>query len=98
MAELTKRGPRVGVPWRTASDEAAGRRGAYDHYLRAIREAGGEAVEVSLSLPASELAALAESLDCIVLTGSPADMDPGRFGAAPHAKTAAPDKLREQTD
>lgn len=90
--------PRVGVPWRTASDEATGRRDAYDKYLQAIREAGGDPVEVSLSLPPSELAALADSLDAVVLTGSPADMDPHRFGAAPHALTAPPDKLRERTD
>ena len=94
----TKEHPRIGVPWRAASDEAAGRRGAYDQYLRAIREAGGEPVEISLSLPVSELATLAKSLDGVVLTGSQADMDPLRFGTAPHAKTAAPDKLREQTD
>ena len=98
MVPHTKEHPRVGVPWRTAFDEATGRRGAYDQYLRAIREAGGEAVEVSLSLPASALTTLAESLDGIVLSGSPADIEPGRFGAARHEKTAAPDKRREQTD
>jgi putative glutamine amidotransferase len=98
MVARTKKHPRIGVPWRAASDEAAGRRGAYDQYLHAVREAGGEAVEVSLSLPATELAALVESLDGMVLTGSQADVDPRRFGAAPHVKTAAPDKRREQTD
>jgi putative glutamine amidotransferase len=98
MAPPAKEHPRVGVPWRAVSDEAAGRRGAYDQYLRAIREAGGEAVEISLSLPAGELAALAESVDGIVLTGSQADVDPRRFGAAPHPKTAAPDRRREETD
>jgi putative glutamine amidotransferase len=98
MIAGTKEHPRIGVPWRAASDEAAGRRGAYDQYLLAVRVAGGEAVEISLSLPTSELAALAESVDGVALTGSQADMDPRRFGAVPHPRTAAPDKRREQTD
>ena len=53
--ERTKERPRVGVPWRTAAEESANKRGAYDHYLNAIREAGGEPVEVSLRLPEDKL-------------------------------------------
>ena len=90
--------PRVGVPWRTAAEESAGKRWYYDDYFRAIRGAGGEPVEVSLSLPRQEFRRLCKSLDAVLLTGSPADVDPGRYGAARHALTAAPDPAREQTD
>ena len=90
--------PRIGVPWRTSIEESHGRRRAYDRYLRAVREAGGEPVEVSLSLPPGEVNRLAESLDGFVLPGSPADVEPRRFGGAAHAQNSTPDKRREHTD
>lgn len=92
------RRPRIGVPWRTSIEEAHGRRRAYDKYLRAVRQAGGEPVEVSLSLAPAEVSRLAESLDGFVLPGSPADVEPRRFGVAPHARNERPDKRREHTD
>ncbi len=90
--------PRIGVPWRTPAEEIAGKRRHYDSYLNAIRNAGGEPVEVSLSLPDPDLARLGESLDALVLPGSPADIDPGRYAATRHAKTANADPNRERTD
>ena len=33
-----------------------------------------------------------------LLPGSPADVDPEKYGAARHPKTAAPDRLRDNTD
>jgi putative glutamine amidotransferase len=98
MSEKNADRPRVGVPWRTAAEESANQRGAYEHYLRAIREAGGEPVEVSLRLREDHLQQLAQSLDGVVLTGSPADVDPQRFGSARHLATAGADPDRERTD
>jgi putative glutamine amidotransferase len=98
MSEKQTNRPRVGVPWRTAAEESANKRGAYEHYLKSIREAGGEPVEVSLRLPADQLQQLARSLDAVVLTGSPADVDPQRFGSARHPAAARPDPDRERTD
>jgi putative glutamine amidotransferase len=90
--------PRIGVPYRSASEEKAGKREAYDKYLRAIETAGGEPVEISLSLDASALRRAAESVDAFVLPGSNCDVDPARFHAQPHPKTSADDPLRETTD
>lgn len=98
MSEQTKGWPRVGVPWRTVAEESANKRDAYEHYLSAIREAGGEPVEVSLRLPADQLQQLARSLDAVVLTGSPADVDPQRFSSPRHPAAARPDPDRERTD
>ena len=98
MSEQRTDRPRVGVPWRTAAEESANKRGAYEHYLKAIREAGGEPVEVSLRLSSDQLQHLAGSLDAVVLTGSPADVDPQRFGSARHPAAARPDPDRERTD
>ena len=90
--------PRIGVPWRTYEEQLAGTRRRYDSYLEAIRDAGGEPVEVSLSLPDDDLARLGESLDALVLPGSPADIDPSRYTGARHPKTANADPNRERTD
>lgn len=90
--------PRIGVSWRTSLEEAQGRRKAYDRYLRAVRAAGGEPVEISLSLAPAELKHMAESLDGFVLPGSPADVEPRRFGSSGHPQNTNPDKRRERTD
>lgn len=67
-------------------------------YAEAIRQAGGEPVEISLGLTGSELADLARAVDAFVVPGSPADVDPAKYGAARHAKCAEPDPDRERTD
>jgi putative glutamine amidotransferase len=63
-----------------------------------VREAGGDPVEISLSLPPAKLKQTAESLDGFVLPGSPADVEPRRFGSAGHPQNSRPDKRREHTD
>jgi putative glutamine amidotransferase len=94
----TRKRPRIGVPWRTTAEERNGKRGAYEHYLKAVSVAGGEPVEISLSLSAAELSRAAKSLDGFVLPGSPADVEPRRYGAENHPLTVAPDKKREHAD
>ncbi|MGH9774027.1 MAG: gamma-glutamyl-gamma-aminobutyrate hydrolase family protein [Candidatus Acidiferrales bacterium] len=90
--------PRVGLPYRTIEEERAGKRDRYEHYCRMIREAGGEVVEVSLLQAPTELKRQAESLDAVVLPGSPADMNPALYHAAPNPKTAEADASRERAD
>lgn len=67
-------------------------------YVHAIEMGGGVPVEIRLDLASEELRTVAEMLDGVVLSGSPADVDPSLFQAAPHPKTAAPDGERERTD
>jgi putative glutamine amidotransferase len=90
--------PRVGVPWRTAAEEAAGRQPRLDLYLRAVTRAGAEPVLVSLQLPPDQLKRQAAELDAFVLPGSPADVDPSYFRGARHPAAAEADKARERTD
>jgi len=90
--------PRIGVPWRTAEEEAANRRPKIDNYLRAVERAGGEPVLLSLAMSADSLTREAATLDGILLTGSPADVDPAHFGAKRHPATEAADAARERTD
>ncbi len=67
-------------------------------YIEAVRKAGGEPVQISLTLAPHELESVAKSLDAFVLPGSPADIDPRKFRARPHPKTGWADRLRERTD
>jgi putative glutamine amidotransferase len=90
--------PRIGVPWRIASEEAANRRTKIDKYLHAVEKAGGEAVLLSLVSGSDALKREAETLDAIVLSGSPADVDPSHYGAKRHPATDFADAARERTD
>jgi putative glutamine amidotransferase len=90
--------PRVGVPWRTASEEAANQRTKMDNYIRAVEQAGGDAVLISLTSRSEELQLQARELDAFVLTGSPADLDPAHFHTKRHPATADADAARERTD
>jgi putative glutamine amidotransferase len=90
--------PRIGVPWRTSAEEAANQRTKIDKYLRAVERAGAEAVLLSLAWDAATLRRESENLDAIVLSGSPADVDPAHYGAARHPATDAADASRERTD
>jgi len=90
--------PRVGVPWRTAQEEAANNRLKIDKYVCAVERAGGEPVLVSLVSSAEELKHLAAELDAFLLPGSPADLDPAHFHAKRHPATANADASRERTD
>jgi len=90
--------PLVGVPYRTLKEEVTGDRAKLEPYLRAVRWAGAEAVPISLALSPDALAQLAKTLDGFVLSGSPADVNPTKFHAAPHPEAAPPDADRERTD
>ncbi len=99
MAAAGKAGPRIGVPWRTLEEEYRGQREAYDLYLAAVRTAGGEPVEISLTLLESgKLSELAATLDGFLLPGSPADVDPCWYHAVRSPHCGIRDAFREQTD
>ena len=90
--------PRVGIPWRTSDEERNGVREKLDNYFAAVQRAGAEAEEISLNQPAEKLAAQIERLDGFVLPGSPADVEPSRYGATRHEKTRTIDPARDRTD
>jgi putative glutamine amidotransferase len=90
--------PRIGVPYRLKKEEVTGQADKLEKYLSAVRQAGAEAVPISLQLPVAELARLAETLDGFVLSGSPADVEPSRFGASRQPECNDSDPDRERTD
>jgi putative glutamine amidotransferase len=91
--------PRVGIPWRTSSEEGKGIiTNKLQSYFAAVKDAGGEPASISLQLPADRLAGQIKSLDAFVLPGGPADVNPALYHAARHPKTHDPDENREKTD
>jgi putative glutamine amidotransferase len=90
--------PRIGVPYRTRNEEVTGASARLKNYLEAARQAGAEPVPISLLISPNELQRLTQTLDGLLLTGSAADVDPARFGAARRPECANPDQDRERTD
>jgi putative glutamine amidotransferase len=89
---------RVGIPYRTRKEELTGDFDKLRPYIDAAREAGGEPVVISLGLSAGHLEKIARTLDAVLLSGSPADIEPARFGAKRHPEGADPDPYRERMD
>lgn len=89
---------RVGIPYRIRKEELTGDFDKIKPYIEAVRRAGGEAVVISLGLSTAHLAKIALTLDAVLLSGSPADVEPSRFGASRHPECADPDPDRERTD
>lgn len=98
MAQATLSRPRVGVPWRTAAEESANRRAKIDKYIQAVERAGGVPVLLSLLSGSDYLKREAENLDAVLLSGSPADIEPSHYGARRHRATEDADPARERTD
>lgn len=98
MTQENQPQPRIGIPWRTSSEERDNIRKKLDHYFAAVRRAGAEPVEVSLRQSPEQLERQLQSLDAFVLPGSPSDVNPALYRAARHAKTQDADANREKTD
>ncbi len=91
--------PLIGVPFRSLKEEDdPAKREKIEPYLRAVEAAGGHPAEISLRLPPDKLMAWAAAFDAILLTGSPADVDPAWYHAERHAACGESDPYREQTD
>jgi putative glutamine amidotransferase len=66
-------------------------------YERALEMAGGQAVRIPLTQP-SDVRKLIEGCDGVLLPGSSADVDPLKYDAFRHAKTADADAKRDAVD
>lgn len=89
--------PRIAIPHPTSFDLSYNRLNAPD-YADAVRASGGEPVEFALDLADADLVRLAESCDAVLLPGSPADVDPVKFGQPVDEATAPADPRREAVD
>ena len=89
--------PRIAIPVPNSTDNSYVMR-ALPQYEHAIRQAGGEPVIIDVKATLAEIAQQAKTCDGVLLPGSPADVDPEKYGATVHPATAAPDPLRDNTD
>jgi len=89
--------PRIAIPIPHTDSKYSSR--TLPQYKAAIEDAGGEAVEIPLTLSNAEIANLCKTCDGVLLPGSPADVDPEKFGVANrHPLTAPADPLRDNVD
>ena len=89
--------PRIAIPVPNSTDTKYVMR-ALPQYEYAIREAGGEPVIIDVNALPDAIAQQVKTCDGVLLPGSPADVDPEKYDASRHPKTAAPDALRDNTD
>jgi len=89
--------PRIAIPVPTSSDLAYNQR-ALPHYAESIRHSGGEPVSIGIGANPAQIREILATCQGVCLTGSPADVDPGLYGADRDPETAAADPARETAD
>jgi len=71
---------------------------ALPQYERAVRAAGGDPIIIDVKGTNSEIAQAVKLCDGVLLPGSPADVDPEKYGATRHPTTAPADARRDNAD
>src|SRR5438270_14060189 len=89
--------PRIAIPVPHSTKDQYNRH-SLPLYKLAIERCGGEAVEVPLEATPEEVAKIATSCQGVLLPGSPADVDPQKFGEARSPETKDADKARDNAD
>jgi putative glutamine amidotransferase len=89
--------PRIAIPVPHSGDPAYADR-ALPQYERAVGMAGGHPVRIPLDLSPAEIMKKIERCEAVLLPGSRADVDPAKYGAARHPKTADADPRRDTVD
>jgi putative glutamine amidotransferase len=101
MNESKTMTPRIAIPVPHSGDcendrEYAER--ALPQYEEAVRGAGGEPMRIKLDQTPAQAMRQIERCDAVLLPGSKADIDPEKYGAARHEKTALDDPKRDAMD
>ena len=94
---MNEQTPRIAIPEPTSTDEAYNQR-SLPQYMRAVEAAGGMPVPIPLRESSETQARLLATCSAILLPGSPADVDPARYGQTAIQECAAKDAPREAVD
>jgi putative glutamine amidotransferase len=97
MSELKTTPPRIAIPVPHSGDREYAER-ALPQYEDAVRGAGGEPVRIELDQTPVQVMKQIERCDAVLLPGSRADVDPRKYSADRHDKTAPADAQRELVD
>lgn len=89
--------PRIAIPMPHSGDREYAER-AVPQYENAVRGAGGEPVRIDFDQTAEEVRKTLATCDAVLLPGSRADVDPAKYHAARHPKTAETDAKRDGLD
>jgi putative glutamine amidotransferase len=89
--------PRIAIPVPNSKRQDYVLR-ALPQYENAVRAAGGEPVIIDVKGTNAEIAQAVKLCDAVLLPGSPADVDPEKYGSQRHPKTAPADPLRDNAD
>jgi putative glutamine amidotransferase len=97
LKRLTGTVLRIALPEPTSSDPAYNQR-AWAPYFHALTSSGAVGVPIPLDASNSTITKLAASCSGVLLPGSPADVNPQKYGASPAPECAVPDAAREKVD
>lgn len=89
--------PRIAIPVPHSGDREYAER-ALPQYEAAVCGAGGEPVRIELAQTPAEVMKQVARCDAVLLPGSRADVDPQKYHAERHEKTAAADVKRDTVD
>jgi len=89
--------PRIAIPMPHSGDRDYAER-SVTQYENAVRQAGGEPVRIELDQSSTEVRKQIEHCDAVLLPGSRADVDPNKYNAPRHEKTAETDAKRDAVD
>jgi putative glutamine amidotransferase len=89
--------PRIAIPEPISTNPEYNQR-SWPQYARAVELMGGIAVRVPLDMAPAEVAQLVASCQGVLLPGSPADVNPQKYGEEAVPKCAPADPAREAVD
>jgi len=89
--------PRIAIPAPTSADVAYNQR-SWPQYSVAVERSGGEPVEIPLLATPVEIVSLINTCQAVLLPGSPADVNPHKYGQDPIPECAPTDSARENVD
>lgn len=89
--------PRIAIPIPTSKDTGYNQR-SWQNYAAAVERSGGEPVQIDLGTTPAQLREIASTCHGVVLPGSPADVDPSRYGAERDPQCNYADPAREAVD
>jgi len=89
--------PRIAIPVPTSTNLEYNQR-SWQQYADAVTRAGGEPVAIPLDLSPREAADLINTCHGVLLPGSPADVNPQKFGQERDPATSPADPAREAVD
>lgn len=89
--------PRIAIPEPNSTQPDYNQR-SWPQYARAVEACGGAAVAIPLHESPANVARLVASCSGVLLPGSPADLNPQKYGEEPVPECAAADGPREAVD